>query len=157
MHGCISELHNKTLKSNQCNNWLVFLFFWINFSSFSIKVFVFYCFMLLWFFFPHQCIHSNPFFWHNFYSFLVFAQCFDFAPISTITCLYGILRSRKLNNWLKVQSTTWYSKKIMICDMMTICGSNIFGSHLNKETKTYYGGKKHKFSIYNPYKYLCGL
>ncbi len=60
--------------------------------------------------------------------FIVFAQCFDFAPISTITCLYGMLRSIKLKNWVKVQSTTWYSQIFMICDMLTICGLNIFWS-----------------------------
>jgi len=94
---------------------------------------------------------------------LVFAQCFDFAPISTITCLYGILRSRKLKNWVKVQSTTWYSQIFMICDMMTICGSNIFWSLESlsniwtKKLRPITGKKKHKISIYNPCKYLYGL
>jgi hypothetical protein len=48
----------------------------------------------------------------------------------------------------------WYVDNMWIEHFLV---TRVFVQHLNKETKTYYGGKKHKISIYNPCKYLCGL
>jgi hypothetical protein len=36
-------------------------------------------------------------------------QCYNLAPLSTFICVYALLGSKELGDWVKVWSTIWYS------------------------------------------------